>query len=62
MADRYGYWNKILHVDLTKRSFSVEEPGDAFYRRYIGGRGFIAHPHHPFLAAVDGIAVVMKTA
>ena len=41
--DRYGYWNKILHVNLTERRTWVEEPGDAFFRRYGGGRGFIAH-------------------
>jgi aldehyde:ferredoxin oxidoreductase len=43
MDDRFGYWNKILHVDLTDRSTRVEEPGDRFYRLYGGGRGFIAH-------------------
>src|SRR3989304_1429867 len=37
--DRYGYWNKILHVDLTSRTTSVEEPGDRFFRLYGGGRG-----------------------
>ena len=43
MAERFAYWNKILHVDLTKRETWIEEPGDAFYRRYGGGRGYIAH-------------------
>ena len=41
--ERFGYWNKILHVDLTTGATSVEEPGDAFFRRYGGGRGFIGH-------------------
>jgi aldehyde:ferredoxin oxidoreductase len=41
--ERYGYWNKILHVDLSTRAFWVEEPGDEFFRHYGGGRGFIAH-------------------
>lgn len=41
--DRYGFWNKILHVNLTDRSTWVEEPGDEFFRRYAGGRGIIAH-------------------
>ena len=41
--DRFGYWNKILHVNLTDRTTSIEEPGDAFFRRYGGGRGLIAH-------------------
>ena len=38
MTDRYGYWNRILHVDLATRTTRVEEPGDAFFRRYGGGR------------------------
>lgn len=38
----YGYWNKILHVNLTDRSTWIEEPGDEVYRSLIGGRGFIA--------------------
>ncbi len=38
-----GYWNKILHLSLTDRTTRVEEPGDRFFRRYAGGRGFIAH-------------------
>jgi len=41
--DRFGYWNKILHVNLTERSTRIEEPGDVFFRRYGGGRGLIAH-------------------
>src|SRR5437879_6554629 len=41
--DRYGYWNKILHVNLGDRSTWIEEPGDAFFRRYAGGRGLIGH-------------------
>src|SRR6266545_3070026 len=41
--ERCGYWNKILHVSLGDRRTWIEEPGDAFYRRYGGGRGLIAH-------------------
>ena len=33
----YGYTGKILHVDLTKRELTVEEPEEAFYRKYLGG-------------------------
>ncbi|MGD2156581.1 MAG: aldehyde ferredoxin oxidoreductase family protein [Anaerolineales bacterium] len=32
-----GYNGKILHVDLTKKKFQIEEPGEAFYRKYMGG-------------------------
>jgi aldehyde:ferredoxin oxidoreductase len=33
----YGYNGKILHVDLTSGQLNVEEPGEAFYRKYMGG-------------------------
>jgi aldehyde:ferredoxin oxidoreductase len=33
----YGYTGKILHVDLTKGELTVEEPEQAFYRKYLGG-------------------------
>ncbi|UCF28480.1 MAG: aldehyde ferredoxin oxidoreductase, partial [Chloroflexota bacterium] len=33
----YGYNGKILHVDLTSGSLSVEEPEEVFYRKYMGG-------------------------
>jgi aldehyde:ferredoxin oxidoreductase len=39
----YGYWNRILRVSLTDRTSRVEEPDDAFYRRYVGGRSFIGY-------------------
>jgi aldehyde:ferredoxin oxidoreductase len=32
-----GYNGKILHVNLTTKSFTVEEPEEGFYRKYIGG-------------------------
>lgn len=32
-----GYHGKILHVDLTNEKFHVEEPDEAFYRKYMGG-------------------------
>ncbi len=33
----FGYRGKILHVDLTKGRLEVEEPPEAFYRKYMGG-------------------------
>ena len=33
----YGYVGKILHVDLTTGVIEVEEPPEAFYRKYLGG-------------------------
>jgi len=39
----YGYWNHILRVNLTDGTTRVEQPDDAFYRRYVGGRSFIGY-------------------
>jgi aldehyde:ferredoxin oxidoreductase len=33
----FGYTGKILHVDLTSRKLEVEQPSEAFYRKYMGG-------------------------
>ncbi|MBI4281935.1 MAG: aldehyde ferredoxin oxidoreductase family protein [Chloroflexi bacterium] len=38
-----GIANKILRVNLTNRSVSVDEPGDLFYRKYLGGAALIAY-------------------
>jgi len=38
-----GFQNKILHVDLTERSWSIEQPGEAWFRQYGGGRGMIGY-------------------
>lgn len=38
-----GYTGKIAHVDLSDGRVRVEEPPEVFYRRYLGGQGFIAH-------------------
>ena len=32
-----GYNGKILHVDLTRGALTVEEPEEAFFRKYMGG-------------------------
>jgi len=39
----HGYNGKILHVNLTSGEFSVEEPGVAFYRMYMGGSALAMH-------------------
>jgi aldehyde:ferredoxin oxidoreductase len=39
----YGYNGKILHVDLTTGKLEVEEPGEVFYRRYLGGSALGTH-------------------
>ncbi len=37
----YGYSGKILRVNLSNREMATEEPDETFYRRYMGGRGFV---------------------
>jgi len=39
----YGYNGKIMRVNLSDRRISTGEPDEIFYRRYMGGRGFIAY-------------------
>jgi len=38
-----GYAGKILHVDLSDQKVEVDEPGEFFYRSYLGGRGIGYH-------------------
>jgi len=33
----FGYSGKIIHVNLTEGSITVEEPSEEFYRKYMGG-------------------------
>lgn len=33
----YGFTGKVLHVDLTNQTLTIEQPNEAFYRHYIGG-------------------------
>jgi aldehyde:ferredoxin oxidoreductase len=33
----FGSTGRILHVNLTEGVFEVEEPSEAFYRKYMGG-------------------------
>jgi len=39
----YGYHGKILHVDLSAGKVKVEEPEEAFYRKYMGGSAMGAY-------------------
>src|SRR5438093_8995370 len=43
MGERHGSWGRILRVDLTSRTTSVEEMDEATFRRCPGGRALIAH-------------------
>ena len=33
----FGYHNKILHIDLSKKTFKIETPETNFFRKYSGG-------------------------
>lgn len=35
----HGFHNRILRVNLTTSEISVEEPGEIFFRTYLGGWG-----------------------
>ena len=39
----FGFNGKILHVDLKTRQLIVEEPPEAFYRKYGGGTGMASY-------------------
>jgi len=39
----YGFNGKILRVNLSTRSHSIESPPLEYYRLYGGGRGIIIH-------------------
>ena len=38
-----GFTGKILRVDLTEGKLEIEEPSEIFYRRYLGGAGFVGY-------------------
>jgi aldehyde:ferredoxin oxidoreductase len=38
-----GYAGKILRVNLTNNNITIEEIGESFCRKYLGGAGFIAY-------------------
>ncbi len=37
-----GYGGRILHIDLAKQKFSIQNFDEAFARKYLGGNGFAA--------------------
>lgn len=38
-----GFANRIARVDLSTRRVWTEQPGEDFYRRYLGGAAFVAY-------------------
>jgi len=39
----HGYNGTILHVNLTDGKLRIEEPGEGFYRKYMGGSAIAMH-------------------
>jgi len=35
----YGFHNKLLRIDLTKKSYKVEKIDDEVFRKFLGGKG-----------------------
>lgn len=38
-----GYNKKILHVNLTRQNWEIEEPTENWYRTYMGGSSFVSY-------------------
>ncbi len=38
-----GFHNKILYIDVAKRTFKEEAVPDSVYERFLGGKGFATH-------------------
>ncbi len=53
----FGYNGKILHLDLTRSLFRVEEPPETFYREWLGGSAlalsYILRQTPPKIDALD---------
>jgi aldehyde:ferredoxin oxidoreductase len=41
--ETYGFTGRLLRVNLGREEIKVEEPDDAYYKHYLGGRGIIVH-------------------
>lgn len=41
--NRFGYYGRILRIDLTSSDIWLDNPDDEFYRYLIGGRSLIAY-------------------
>lgn len=50
----YGYWGRVMFVDLNSRTVQVEEPGERVYRQFLGGYGLAAYYlYHRIPVAAD---------
>ena len=41
--EHFGFWDRILRIDLTQQSIRVEQPGERLFRIYMGGRNLALH-------------------
>lgn len=41
--DHFGFSGKLLRVNLGNGDVTVDKPEEAYYKRYLGGRGIIMH-------------------
>lgn len=39
----FGFRNRILRVNLTTGKITVDQPGEDFYRKYLGGKAMVAY-------------------
>jgi len=38
-----GFHNKVLHINLSQRSFEEQPAGDQIYTKLLGGKGLATH-------------------
>ncbi len=36
----YGYWGKVLRVNLTTKKYTIEEVPLEVWKQFVGGSGF----------------------
>jgi aldehyde:ferredoxin oxidoreductase len=41
--EHFGFWDRILRIDLIQQSIRVEQPGERLFRIYMGGRNLALH-------------------
>ena len=39
----YGFYGRILKIDLNRKRFDIDTMEDAVYKKYLGGKGLAAH-------------------
>jgi len=38
-----GFHNRVLHINLSQRSFEEESISDEIYTKFLGGKGLATH-------------------